>query len=365
MDLPAKKSLSIVLSVLLLLVGFSLYFVQPAHAGLLTSSSIQLSDPRPSNSATTYTIKYTFPGTTSIQCIDVIFADTTGHITLTTNPATTAPTGMTTTSSVYGGTSGGGLTSGNWSLYNNTNGILQFEDSSGEASTATQITITATTNTNPSVGTFYAQIATYSTLSTHTCSSLVDSSNVMALATTGGVTTSVTVDPTLSFSVAGYSGGGINGGPATDLITTGSSMAFGSVSAGGSATSAAQLLTTSTNAAHGYAIYIKNTQLLTNANSDTIAAQTCASSDCSTVANAQAFSGSSSVSSFGFTTDSSNDSITSNNWVGLTTSNVQIDHSTSPANASTVHVEYKLQLKNVQPPGTYSNVITYTATPTY
>jgi len=358
MDLPAKKSLSIVLSVLLLLVGFSLYFVQPAHAGLLTSSSIQLSDPRPSNSATTYTIKYTFPGTTSIQCIDVIFADTTGHITLTTNPATTAPTGMTTTSSVYGGTSGGGLTSGNWSLYHNTNGILQFENSSGEASTATQITITATTNTNPSVGTFYAQIATYSTLSTHTCSGLVDNSNVMALATTGGVSTSVTVDPTISFAVSGSSGA-VNGGPASDLITTGSSMAFGSVSAGGSATSAAQLLTTSTNAAHGYSIYIRYTQALTDANTDTIRDQS------GTPASANSFDGSTSQSSFAYTTDSSTVAMGNNKWAGLTTTNTSIDDQTSALNAATLHVEYQLQLKNTQPPGTYSNVITYTVTPTY
>ena len=364
MRFSLKKGLSISLILILLVVSFATFYAQQAHAGLLSSASIQLADPRPGNTGTTYTIKYTFPGTTSIKCIDVIFADTTAHITLTANPATTAPTGMTTTSSVYGGTSGGGLTSGNWSLYNSTNGILQFENSSGEASTATTITITATTNTNPTAATFFAQIATYSTLSTHTCSSLVDNSNVMALATTGGVSTSVTVDPTISFSVAGYSSA-VNGAPAPNLISTASSIAFGSVSAGGSATQAAQLLTLSTNAAHGYAIYIRNTQLLTNANSDTIAAQTCASSDCSTVANNQAFSGSSSVSAFGFTTDSSNDTITSNQFVGLTTSNVQIDHSTSPANANTVHVEYQLQLKNTQPPGTYSNVITYTATPTY
>lgn len=364
MKFTAKKSLSIVLGVLLIAVTFAVYFAPQAHAGLLSSASVQLSDPRPSNSPTTYTIKYTFPGTTSIKCIDVIFADTTAHITLTANPATTAPGGMTTTSAVYGGTVGGGLTSGSWSLFNTNNGILQFENSTGEASTATTITITATTITNPSASTFYAQIATYSTLSTHTCSSLVDSSNVMAFQTQGGVTTSVTVDPTISFSVAGYSSA-VNGAPAPNLISTGSSIAFGNVSAGGSATQAAQLLTLSTNAAHGYAIYVRNTQLLTDANSDTIAAQTCASSDCSTVANNQAFSGSTSTSAFGFTTDSANDTITSNQFVGLTTSNVQIDHSSSPANASTLHVEYQLQLKNTQPPGTYSNVITYTATPTY
>lgn len=364
MRFTAKKSLSVILTVLLLAVSFAIYFTPQAHAGLLTSASVALSDPRPSQASTTYTVTYTFPSTTTIKCIDIIFADTTAHITLSTNPATTAPSGMTSTSATKSSISGGGLTAGSWTLYNTTNGILQYENSSGEASSATSITITTDGVTNPSAATFYAQIATYTGLSTHTCSGLADSSNVMALATTGGVTTTVTVDPTISFSVAGSSGA-VNGGPTADGISTASSVAFGSVSAGGSATSAAQLLTISTNAAHGYTIYIKNSQLLTDSNNDTIAAQTCASSDCTTVANAQAFSGSSSVSALGFTTNSTNDTITSNNWVGLTTSNVQIDHSTSPANAATLSVEYKLQLKNTQQPGTYSNVITYTATPTY
>lgn len=359
MRFTLKKSLSIFLVVILLVVSFATFYTQKANAGLLSVASIELSDPRPSNSGTTYTIKYTFPGTTSIKCIDVIFADTTAHITLTANPATTAPSGMTTTSSVYGGTSGGGLTSGSWSLYSATNGILQFENSSGEASTATPITITATTNTNPSASTFYAQIATYSTLSTHTCSSLVDSSNVTALATTGGVSTSVTVDPTLSFSVAGYSGGGVNGGPATNPITTASSIAFGSVPAGGAATSAAQLLTTSTNAAGGYNLYVRNTQLLTNSNLDTIRAQS------GTPGSPASFDGSSSQSSLAYTTDSSTIVMGSDQWAGLTTTNVAVDTQTAPQNAAALHVEYKLQLKSTQPPGTYSNVITYTATPTY
>lgn len=357
MRITAKKSLSIVLSILLIAVAYAVYFTPQAHAGLLTSSSVQLSDPRGGQSSVTYKVGYTFSSTSSIQCIQVKFGAA--------SDLSSAPTGMTSGSSFT--LSGGGLTQGNWTNYGSTNGTLEIYYATGEAPTATAITINFAGVHNPTANApFYAQITTYSTESSTgaTCSGVVDQSNVMAITTTEGVATTVTVDPTISFSVAGSSGA-VNGGPTADAITTASSMAFGSVSAGGSATSAAQLLTVSTNAAHGYTIYIRNTQLLTDSNSDTIAAQTCASSDCSTVANAQAFSGSSSVSSFGFTTNSTNDAITSNNWVGLTTSNVQIDHSTAPANAATVSVEYKLQLKNTQQPGTYSNVVTYTATPTY
>lgn len=358
MNFKGKKALSVSLISLLLVVSFLTYYSQRANAALLSGASIQLSDPRPSNSGTTYIVTYTFPSTTSIQCIDIILSDTTGHIVLTTNPSTTAPTGLTTTSAAKVSVTGGGLTDGNWTLHNATNGILQYEFATGQASTNSQIVITTSTITNPSVGSFYAQVATYSTLTTHTCSGLVDQSNVMALVTTGGVATSVTVDPTISFSVTGTSGA-INGGPASNPITDSLRIPFGNVSAGGSATSAAQLLTTSTNAASGYFIYIRNTQLLTDSNADTIRAQS------GTPSSPASFDGSTSQSSFAFTTNSTTVSMGSNQWAGLTTSNVSIDHQTAPQNAKTLSVEYQLQLSNVQPPGTYSNVITYTATPTY
>lgn len=354
MRFTAKKGLSIFLSVTLLAVSFATYFVftPKANAALLTSVSVQLGDPRPSNTSTPYTIKWTFPSTTSIKCIAVSFGNT--------SAVTPAPTGMTTTSSsgAINGSTTGGLTPGSWTYYNTNNGVLQFENAAGEASTATTIQLDITGITNPSVGTFYAIINTYSAVATHVCSGAVDTSNTMALATTGGVSTSVTVDPTISFSVAGSSGA-INGGPTSSAISTASSIAFGNVSAGGSATSAAQILTTSTNAAHGYNIYIRYNQALTDANADTIRDQA------GTPGSPNSFDGSTSQSSFAYTTNSSTIALTSNKWAGLTTTNTSIDNQTTPQSATTLSVEYQLQLKNVQPPGTYSNVITYTATPTY
>ena len=367
MKFNIRKTLSISLITLLLVVSFLSYISQKANAALLSSASIQLTDPRPSNASTSWVIKYT-PTATTFKCIDIIISDTTGHIVLTTNPATTAPATLATNGSSSTSVTGGGFTSpGSWTYTHTSTGIMQYDYSTGDAGDgSTPAVITIGGITNPSVGTFYAQIATYSTDASHVCSGLVDTSNVMALVTTGGVATTVSVDPTLSFSVAGYSSA-VNGAPAPNPITDALRIPFGNVAAGGSATQAAQLLTTSTNAAGGYSIYIRNTQLLTDSNADSIAAQTCTGSDCSTVAHNMAFSGSTSTSSFGFTTDSGGggNPITSNQFVGLTTSNVVIDHKTAATNAGILHVEYQLELSNVQPPGTYSNVITYTATPTY
>lgn len=361
-----RKALSIGLGILVIAVPFYTLTAPQAHAGLLSSSSVELSDPRPSNASTTYTVTYTFPGTTSIKCIDIVFGNAASDISISSGPSTaTAPTGMTTTSAAKAGSGngvvGGGLTDSNWTLYNTNNGVLQYEYSTGGASSATSVTITTTGVTNPSGATFYAQVATYSSLSTHSCTGLVDNSNVMALATSGGVSTSVTVDPTISFSVAPYAAAVNTSGDTVDAITTASSIAFGNVSAGGSATAAAQLLTTSTNAAHGYNIYIRYDQALTNANSDTIRDQS------GTPGSAASFDGSTSQSSFAYTTDSATSGTTmgSNKWAGLSTTNTSIDNETAPQNAKALHVQYKLQLSNIQSPGTYSNVITYTATPTY
>ncbi|MBI3341690.1 hypothetical protein HY024_01050 [Candidatus Curtissbacteria bacterium] len=351
---------------LVVLLTLSAFLTLPARAdaGLLSSTSVQLSDSRPSQATTTYTATYTFSSTSAIKCIDLIFSDTTAHITLTANPATTAPAGMTTTSAVKTSVTGGGLTDGNWTLYNSTNGILQYEYATGATPTATSVTITTNTMTNPSASSFYFQIATYSTLSTHTCSGLVDNSNVGALVTTAGVLTSVTVDPTLSFSVANY-GSAVNGsGDSSPVTTTSATIPLGTVAAGSTAWGS-QTLTVSTNAAHGYNLYARYTAQMTDAASDTLRDQACVSSDCSTAANAQTFDGSSTQSSLAYTADGNSVTFGSNKWLGFTTSNVKVANRTAAINADPTHVEVKVEISNVQPPGTYSTTLTYTADPTY
>lgn len=353
-----KRSSTLALVSLLIFGEMFSFSVSHAEAALLSSSSLAMSDSRASGTSVTYTNTFTFPGTTSIKCIVIILANTAANITLTANPATTIPTSLVTTSAAKGSVTGGGLTDGNWSLWNSTNGIIQYEYSTGSSSTATSVTITTTGITNTSSGTFYAQVATYSTLSTHTCSGLVDNSNVMAVNTTTGVATSVSVDPTVSFSVANY-GSAVNGSGDTSPVTTSSStIPFGTVAAGATAWGS-QTLTTSTNAAGGYTLYVRYTGALTNLAANTIRNQS------GTPGSPAAFDGSSSQSSFGFTTDSSTVAMGSNQWAGLTTSNQSIHTRTTPQNADAVHAEYKVQISNTQQPGTYSSTVIYTVAPTY
>ena len=98
---------------------------------------------------------------------------------------------------------------------------------------------------------------------------------------------------------------------------------------------------------------------MTDANSDTFRNQS------GTPASAASYDGTSSQSSFGYTTDSSTIAMTSNKWAGLTATNTAIDTQTAPQSANAVHTEYKIEPSNTQAPGTYATTVTYTATPTY
>src|SRR5260221_14639329 len=100
-----KKRIGIIFIIFTLIFWGSFYWnVGTAEAALITSTSIQPSSSVPSATGVTYIVKFTFPSTTAIQCVQVKFATTAGMVT----PAT----GMTSGSGFT--LSGGGLTQGNW-----------------------------------------------------------------------------------------------------------------------------------------------------------------------------------------------------------------------------------------------------------
>lgn len=344
-----KKRIAVVtLITIILSAGSFSYDVRQAQAALITNSSVQFGDSRPSATGVTYTVGFTFPSTTAIQCVQVKFATTTGMGT----PAT----GMTSASGFS--LTGGGLTQANWSNFGSTNGTLQVDAATNQTPSATAATITWTGVTNTSLSTEYAQITTYSTNTSHVCSGQVDQSNVMALVTVSGVAASVSVDPSLTFSVANF-GSAVNGsGDTSPVTTTSTTIPFGTVAAGSTAWGS-QTLTTSTNASHGYTIYTRYAGTLTDANSDTF--RTSAGTPGAPIS----FDGSASQSSFGYTTDSTSVAFGANKWAGLTTTNTAIDTQTSPQNGNAFHVEYKVEPSNTQAPGSYTTTVIYTATPTY
>jgi hypothetical protein len=347
MKMLIRKIACIVTIVSLVFVPFLTHFVVgQAYAGLVTSASIQLGDSRPSQSGVTYTALFT-PTASSIGCINIVFA---------TNPDMTGgkPAVLTTTSAVKVSISGTGLTPANWTLTNTTDGTLTYKTATPDTPSSA-VTVVTSTITNTSVATFYAQVDTFTT---NSCATPVDSSNVIALTTLAGVTASVTVSPTIAFAVTNY-GSAVNGsGDTSPVTTTSTTIPFGTVAAGATAWGS-QTLTVSTNGAHGYTLYVRDSQALTNANSDTVRNQA------GTPAAPNDFDANTSQSSFAYTADGAGVTFGSNKWAGVTQANVAIATRTTAYNSDATHVEYKVGISNTQPPGAYSTVIAYTATPSY
>jgi hypothetical protein len=347
MKISFKKILSIASIFSIILVSSLTNFaVSQAYAGFISSASVQLGDSRPSQSPVTYTALFT-PTASAIGCVNIVFA---------TNPDMTGsvPSGMLSTSAVKVAVSGPGITGANWSLTNTTNGTLTYKTATPDTPSG-GVNIATSTITNTSLSIFYAQITTFTT---NSCATPVDSSNVMALITLPGVTTQVTVQPTLTFNVANYGSAVNTSGDTNPITTTATAIQFGAVPAGGTAWGS-QTLTISTNASHGYTLYVRDSQPLTATDSGTIRDQP------GTPTASNSFDASTSQSSFGYTADGNGTTFGSGKWAGLTQTNVVIASRSAAINSDATHTEFKVGISNVQPPGTYSTVISYTATPSY
>lgn len=349
-----KKIVLIFFVAVVIFAGSFSYDVNKAHAALITTVSVQPINSTPSATSVSYGTTFTFPDTTALECVQVKFA--------TTSAMSTPATGMTTGSGFS--LTGGGLTQGNWTNYGSTNGTLEIYAASGQTPTATAATVTWTGVTNTSITNptaIYAQITTFGTESSSgaSCSGQVDQSNVMALLFTSGVATTVSVDPALTFTVANYGSAVNSSGDTGEVTTTATSIPFGTVD-GGSVGNGSQTLTVSTNADHGYNLYINKTQILTDGAGDTYRDQG------NLLSSPQNFDGSGTQSSFAVTDDSTNISLGSNKWGKIPVASTSaIDSATGPVSSQVVHTEFKVETSNTQPPGTYTTTVIYTVTPTY
>lgn len=355
-----KTTIAASLAVVLIFSMFTTLLVARVDAtGQLSTASVALSNSVPSANAAGYTIGFKWAASYTVKCVVVVYA--------TTAAGSTKPTGMTNVTAVKGTITGAG-TASNWSLWNgNADGSPQFEDSTGDAVTSGNAAVFPMTNlTNPnSASTFYAIITTYDTLTTHTCSGARDTVTV-AWATTNGITASVTVDPSLTFSVGTVGSGQTVNGDNTNVVTTSSTIPFGTV-AGNALGIGAHDLTVSTNAAGGYTIYASYSAALTDGATHTIADAT------GTNASPATFTASTTTSAFGYTTDSTSLSGSASRFSGtkyskFTTLAGEIaGNAAAPAAVAsdTTRVGYKVAISNVQSPGTYTTTVGLVATPTY
>lgn len=187
------------------------------------------------------------------------------------------------------------------------------------------------------------------------------------------VRVTATVDPSITFSIAGTSAGS-HCGLTTDVATTATAVPFGTLTLNTFKT-AAQTLTVSTNAVSGYAVTAIENERLSNlaASPSYIPDTTCDTGGCTQTSSA-AWATAASHPGFGYTVAITNGTPTIAPTapsyqhfpnIAATETPFQIMSNTTVANAQAVDVCYKISVDATQPAGDYENQITYTATASF
>jgi hypothetical protein len=328
--------------------------VLSAYAAVLTSASLSLSDPR-----TGQTASYTFSASdfsATAECIVLEFntaADGSGGV----------PAGLDSTGAALSA-SGTMVTESNWTLDATANGTLELTYSTGEtpANAGTRI-FTGVDNGSTEATTYYALFNTYSD---DTCTTAVDEV-VVAFLYSDGELVSLTIEPTLTFTVNTVAGGVNVNGATTTVASGGTGIDFGNnVTAVANGVSAHRLDVT-TNADGGFVVYIRHNGDLTNQNSNTISVHS------GTNGSPTAFPAAG-TEGWGYTTEDSSltggtaDRFTNpgNVWAGFTTANAPVmDNPNATAGTQQTEVGHQVGISASTEAGSYSTILIYTVVSTY
>lgn len=335
--------------------GMVLANVASVAAADLTSASLELSDPRSSQTSNYTFSASSFTTGTAIECVQLELntaADGSGSV----------PAGVTTTSSTL--SSSTVITAGSWTVDNSSNGTLGATYATGETPNASgNIVWGGVTNGNTEETTYYGIFTSYSD---DTCSTAVDSVTI-AYVYKDGELVQLTVEPTLTFVCANVGAGQSVNGATTTHASTGTGIDYlNDVTSGANGISAHDLQVT-TNATAGYVVYIRHTGQLTNESSDTIDNHT------GTNVAPTSFSAAG-TESWGYTTeDSSLDGGTADRftnpaggWAGFTTGNEEVASNTGPTTGTeTTRVGHQVGIASTTEAGTYQSTIIYTVVATF
>ena len=364
---------ALALSVLLVLPPLANVFVNPVFgAGSLTNYKVQINNSQASATNVTYSIYATATTADNIKQIDIEFCTTASG-------TCTAPTGMSTSSVVLAtdNISGTGRTT-----TAPTANAIRVVITTPAAQSPLTMSLGFTGITNPSTAdtTFYARTTTWASTGTI---AMDYGTAAFAILTSSSIAVTASVDPNLTFTVAGVSSGGnLNGGTSNiNITTTAATIPFGTLTAG-TPKIGAHDVTVSTNASSGYMVTASNSAITTDitnavlasgsANIDkfsgTNASPTTWSAPNGTTANTN-------TGFFGYTTEDSNLNCTGQTanrftssgpkWAGSTTYGAELVCNTSPVSSEQTRVGWEIEVNSIQPAGAYSGTIILIATPTY
>lgn len=341
----ARRSLIAVAAFALLLLAV------PVNA--LTNSSLTFSDARNSQTGVTYTVTTSSVQSTTIKCIKEIYA--------TTATGSTAPSGMSSTGASISASSTliNSSTSG-WTLDATTNGTLTYTNSTGVTpSTTTGATFIANTITNAtSAGTtYFLRFATYNDTG---CTGAVDSATIAYVYTTGQAV-SISVDPSLSFTVNSVAGSQTVNGATTTAASTSSTIPLGTITTSANAIVAQDTVVT-TNAGSGYTTYIRYLAAPSNGSHSFVDAS-------GSNASPATFSAAG-TEAFGYTTASTTLSGTAarfsgGKWAAFTTTAAEVARNTAAASSDTTRIGFQAGVSATTPSGSYTGTVVYSVAPLY
>ena len=327
-----------------------------SSAATLTTASVSLTDPQPNGTGVKYDLNASGVTLSNIQCLKIVFA--------TTATGSTKPTNMVTSAATLDGTTNFIPTPGAFSRGgSDPDGTITFTGSVQTPASASSRHLVLATITNSSVAntSYFMQVSTYN--NTNCSSSPVDNVTVAFIITNGSLL-SLTVDPTLSFTVNAVSSGGTCNGATSTATSTATTIPFGSVT---SATNSVvcQDLTVTTNAPGGYTVYSRYTGKPTSgANQIADSSGTNGSPASFSAAGTEAYG----YTTNDFTLNVANGAVNrfqSNLWAAMTTTNAEVAYDTGTVANQTTRVGHQVGISGTTKPGTYTTTIIYTCTPIY
>lgn len=329
---------------------------QSVYAATLTTGSESISDSRPSTTSVSYTTTFSGVTLSATKCIKLVFS--------TAATAGAVPTGMTTTGAALSATSNYMPTPASWTTTATTNGTVTLTYATGEtpaSASSRTVVLTGITNGSTAGTTYFVQFSTFN--NTDCATSAIDSGTTTFIYTSGQAV-SLTVDPSIAFTVAGVANAQLVNGATTTVTSTATTIPLGTVTTAANAI-AAQDLTVTTNAGSGYTVYTRYTAAPTSG-ANTIAAWTGTNGVPTTFSAAG-------TAAFGYTTNDATlgtgtaNRFTSvgNVWSGFTTSNLEVAYGAAAVSSDVTRVGYQVGIAATTPAGTYTTTVILTATPTY
>lgn len=367
------KSIFIFIAILALAVPlFTPFFAGTAEAGALTNAKLQINNSQSGASSVTYSFFFTASATTAIEQIGIKVCTEAGGW----DDTCTVPTGFSPGSPTLASDNIAG--SGRTVTDPNSSGErfrIVVGTPATQSTQAMFLNFTGVTNSSTADATFFARIKTFSDAGT----TEIDFGQVAAATLTStSIAVTATVDPNLTFTVAGVNSGGSVNGESTTITTAAATVPFGTLTPGTPAVGAHDV-TITTNAGGGYTVTASHSATITGnppltSGTNNIDAFTGTNASPTTWSEPNGATANTNTGFFGYTTEDTSlctgtaDRFTSsggNKWAGSTLTGMEVICSTTGVSSQTTRVGWQVEVNNIQPAGGYTGTAILIATPTY